>query len=122
MAVQAQQQDLPRGLWSLDASLSVQSLLHGTPLGGEPVLLPLRLELHGDGVNAKTTKGELHQWWGYALALTLNPGVPIEKAWSAVPIPNSSVPPLNMGVHGMGIAIGTLALYVAAGGTAPGGS
>lgn len=57
--------------------------------------------LHGDGVNAKTTKGELKQWWGYALALSLNPGKPVEQMWSLTPGVDDILPPPAMGRFGM---------------------
>ena len=58
-------------------------------------------QLRGDGVHAKTTKGELKQWWGYALGLALNPGKSIEQMWSTTPDPNDILPPPAMGRHGM---------------------
>mmetsp|Transcript_36254 Transcript_36254/g.88209 ORF Transcript_36254/g.88209 Transcript_36254/m.88209 type:complete len:359 (+) Transcript_36254:480-1556(+) len=57
--------------------------------------------LGSDAINAKLTVGELKRWWGYALALSLNPGVPLERAWSLTPSPCSILPPMNMGRHGM---------------------
>ena len=50
-----------------------------------------------DATNAKLTKGTLIQWWGYSLALSLNPGVPLEKMWSTTPTPESILPPPRMG-------------------------
>lgn len=57
--------------------------------------------LNTDATNALLTIGEIKQWWGYALALSLNPGVPIERAWAQTPMPNCVMPPMNMGMHGM---------------------
>ena len=57
--------------------------------------------LHGDGVNGKVTKGELKQWWGYALALSLNPGKPVEQMWSLKPAEDDILPPPAMGRFGM---------------------
>lgn len=56
-----------------------------------------------DKESAKLSVGELKQWWGYALALSINPGVPIERAWSITPQPGSVLPPMSMGRHGMSI-------------------
>lgn len=53
--------------------------------------------------NAKLTVGELKRWWGISLGLSLHPGVPIEKAWAVTPTPDSFLPPMNMGRHGMTI-------------------
>jgi len=51
-----------------------------------------------DKENAKLTVGELKRWWGYALALSINPGTPIERAWALTCEPGSVLPPMNM--HG----------------------
>ena len=54
-----------------------------------------------DALNAKLTKGELLQWWGYTIALSLNSGTPVEKMWSQTAAPESLLPAPNMGQHGM---------------------
>ena len=60
------------------------------------------LNLSGhDHLNRKTDKGELLQWWGYALALTLNPGTPIDKMWSSKINADQILPPADMGRYGM---------------------
>lgn len=51
--------------------------------------------------DAKTTRGELLRWWGYALALSLNSGVPIERMWAHETYPDDILPPPNMGRFGM---------------------
>ena len=59
--------------------------------------------LHGSGANAPMSKGELLQWWGYGIALSLNPGIPLEKMWSNKVDPDNPtiLPPACMGRHGM---------------------
>ena len=47
------------------------------------------------------TVGELKRWWGYALAISIHKGVPMEKMWSDTPLPESILPPPRMGRHGM---------------------
>ena len=54
-----------------------------------------------DALNAKLTKGELLQFWGYGLALSLHTGIAIDKMWSTEPLPDSILPPPSMGRHGM---------------------
>ena len=57
-----------------------------------------------DKINAKLDKGELLQWWGYALALSLHSGMPIDKMWSNQPMPGNILPPPRLGDHGMTMA------------------
>lgn len=53
--------------------------------------------------NKKLTLGELKKWWGYALALTIHDGIPLNKMWSDTPTPKSLLPPPRMGRHGMSL-------------------
>ena len=54
-----------------------------------------------DALNAKLEKGELLQFWGYCLHLSLNTGIPIDQMWSTTPQPDSMLPPPAIGQHGM---------------------
>ena len=49
----------------------------------------------------KTTRGEVVQFWGYLVALALNPSVPVADAWATKEEPGDLFTPLRMGRHGM---------------------
>ena len=55
-------------------------------------------------LNAKTSKGEILQFWGYGLALSIHTGVSLEKMWSTTGDESLIVPPPAMGRHGMSYA------------------
>ena len=55
-------------------------------------------------INTKLDKGELLQFWGYCLALSIHTGLSLEKMWSDTPIDGSILPPPAMGKHGMSFA------------------
>ena len=54
-----------------------------------------------DLTNAKLTKGELHRFFGYMLAMGVHSGVSLNKMWKRVSDMDSSAPPPNMGRFGM---------------------
>ncbi|KAL1507552.1 hypothetical protein AB1Y20_007172 [Prymnesium parvum] len=54
-----------------------------------------------DKINSKLTKGEVIQFWGYVLALSLHTGESIDRMWSDTPQPGTILPPPNLGRHGM---------------------
>jgi len=45
-----------------------------------------------DAVNAKLTKGEIIRFIGYMISLSIHTGIPLEKMWSKVSVPNSTAP------------------------------
>lgn len=62
------------------------------------------LKLSGLNIlNAKTTKEELLQFWGYVLACTVHKGLSLDQMWSDIPQPESILPPPAMGRHGMSL-------------------
>lgn len=62
-----------------------------------------RLQGHNK-LNQKLEKGELLQFWGYCLALSLHTGLSIECMWSDTPVPDSILPPPRLGLHGTSFA------------------
>lgn len=58
------------------------------------------------GVTADTkplTKGELLQFYGYCIALSVHTGTTLDKMWSLTGEPDSIVPPPAMGRHGISL-------------------
>ena len=68
----------------------------------EDIVQYTNLNLTGlDKESRRTTEGEILQWWGYALALSLHPGTPLDKMWSETHAPDQILPPAAMGRYGM---------------------
>jgi hypothetical protein len=55
------------------------------------------------GIDKKLDVGELKQWLGYALAVSIHSGIPLDKLWSDSPAEESLLPPPCLGRHGMSI-------------------